>query len=159
MKQNRTAGRVLAALISLVLLAALPAIAISGDSESSSVASDVELEAELLHHGTEFGDADFRVQDGRMTLDVDASDLEDLGLMEGNMLDIFVAGEFVTSVALDGGGGVSFDVQLDTDNGDTVPDVMDGDMIKVKYLGVPVLKGTFMAEDVEEVEEVEEDEE
>ncbi len=118
---------------------------------------DTELETGLFHDGVEFGEAEFRNQDGRMTLDVDASNLEDLGLMEGNVLDIFVAGEWVASVTLDGGGGVSFSVQLDTDDGDAVPDVMDGDMIKVKYLGDVVLHGTFMPEDLEELEEVEEE--
>ncbi len=119
----------------------------------ASGSEGAELETTLTDTtGTEFGEAEFRSDDVRMRLEVEAQDLEGLGLSEGDMLSVFVAGEFVTDATLDNGGGVSFDVELDTDDGGVVPDVMDGDMVEVTHMDTVVLSGTFMPEDEEDEE-------
>ncbi len=118
-------------------------------SSGSGSGDETRLRAELLDStGGDFGKADFRDRGDRMKLSVEAENLDDLGVAEGDILSVFIGssgvGDVTVAADADISDGLSFDLNLDTDDGETVPAVAVGDVVEVRNsAGTVILSGTF----------------
>jgi hypothetical protein len=83
------------------------------------------------------GKADWEQRSDRMRLSVEG---EDLFAYEGQSVDIYIDGAFVSTQTVALGG---FDLNLDTRDGDSVPTVANGSICTVQIGSDVLLTGTF----------------
>ena|SRR5690348_1187064 len=143
---NRTT-RTFRAILGALAVTALMAGTLSADDGKNNNNTEVRLRTALaggaIAGKTPTGNADFRSESSknRTRLNVE---VENVNLPDGTMLTVSVTHMGVTtmvgSITLRSGFG---ELELDSQDGDTVPAIAKGDMIAVSQGATGILSGTF----------------
>ncbi len=124
-------------------LGALIASAVWADSKSSEVRLRTDLAGGAISGRTPSGHADFRSESDRNRSRLNV-EVEDVNLADGTVLDVMVshggASAKVGVIHLQAGRG---ELELNTQDGDTVPAIAKGDAVTVSNAGSPILMGVF----------------
>jgi hypothetical protein len=115
----------------------LIALALVASATGAARAGGVHLEGTLSPFDPtrpDTGRVVYDMQPDRATLSVAVN------VIRATAVDVFVNGDFIGTIALDPASG-SGELDLDTDNGDVVPTLQDGDEIEVFDGELPVLSG------------------
>jgi hypothetical protein len=135
----------------ILVVGALPSFAEhgSGSGSGSGGGTEVRLRARLTGNAIgnliPSGQADFRTRAGRFTRF--SAEVEDVKLPVDSQLEVFVSGSSVCSGTLLGNivlGPAPFrggDLNLDTRDGDSVPQLSRGNLVSVCFNGAPIVSG------------------
>jgi hypothetical protein len=119
----------------------LIALALVASALGVARADDVHLEGTLSRLDparTDTGQVVYDMTPDRATLSVAVQNV-----FRATAVDVFLNGDFIGTIALDVSGEFgSGELDLDTDNGDDVPTLQDGDEIEVFDGRLPILAGT-----------------
>ncbi len=118
-----------------------------GGGNNNNNASEVRLRTQLagaaITGQTPSGHADFRLESSRNRSRLNV-EVEHVNLQDGTMLDVAVVHAGVSTkvgtIKLKLGFG---ELELNSQDGDTVPAVVSGDMVTVSNAGSPILSGVF----------------
>jgi len=145
MKSNRsTHARAIArATFTLLTLGAVVAATVWADSNGTEVRLRTPLAGGAISGRTPSGNADFRSESDRNRTRLNV-EVENVNLSDGTMLGVMVTHAGVSTsigqIRLHGGFG---ELELNSQDGDTVPAIVKGDMITVSNAGTAILTGVF----------------
>jgi hypothetical protein len=136
MIQRRTITQLMPALF---LAAASTLLVQPADAKSDGTRLRARLAGPAIGTVVPSGHADYRVRTGRARLNVE---VEDVGLPVGTVLTVFLAGAqigTITVAAVTLGG----ELELNTQDGANVPQVVRGAVVEVKNAGTTIISGNF----------------
>jgi hypothetical protein len=124
-------------------LGALIASTVFADSKSSEGRLRTDLAGGAISGRVPSGHADFRSESDRNRSRLNV-EVEDVNLADGTVLDVMVshggASTKVGVIHLQAGRG---ELELNTQDGDTVPAIVKSDAVTVSNAGSPILMGVF----------------
>jgi hypothetical protein len=129
--------------LTLLTLGALIGTAVWADSKATEVRLRTSLAGGAISGRTPSGNADFRSESDRNRTRLNV-EVENVNLSDGTMLDVAIthagASAAIGHLALRGGFG---ELELNSQDGDSVPAVVKGDTVTVSSAGAAILSGVF----------------
>jgi hypothetical protein len=126
-------------LLSLSAAAVLPTLMLAKGGNSNELRMRTDLTGARIKSIQPSGHADFRARDNRSRLNVQ---VEDVNVPAGTVLEVLVNGNLVGQITVQSvilGG----ELELNTQDGQLVPNVVKGDIVVVRMGGSPILAGVF----------------
>ena len=145
MKSNRVTHplAIARATFTLLTLGALVAATVWADSNSTEARLRTPLAGGAIGGKTPSGSADFRMESDRNRSRLNV-EVENVNLSDATLLAVTVTHAAVTTsvgrIRLHGGFG---ELELNSQDGDTVPSIVKGDLITVSIAGTAILSGVF----------------